>query len=108
MACYTQQNLTQQRKTAIDAAVERLIRALQEGTAKAVIGANGAIAFKGAWRSDGVADVCAYRMLTAKGSAALRTAIARAEVVAGRKLNPAAVASGAHSHNGGQSWHAGH
>ena len=108
MACYTQQNLTQQRKTTIAEAVDRLERAITGGTVKAVIGANGAIAFKGLWRRDGVADTCAYRMLTARNSTALRMAIARAEVTAGRKLNPAAVASGTHSHDGGQSWHAGH
>lgn len=108
MACYTQQNLTQQRKAAIAEAIDRLERAIQNGTVKAVIGANGAIAFKGLWRTDGVADTCAYRMLTARGSTALRMAIARAEVTAGRKLNPAAVASGTHSHDGGANWHAGH
>ena len=108
MACYTQQNLTQQRKAAIEEAVNRLERAIAGNTVKVVIGANGAIAFKGLWRADGVADTCAYRMLTARNSTALRMAIARAEVTAGRKLNPAAVASGTHSHDGGANWHAGH
>lgn len=108
MACYTQQNLTTQRKSAIDEAVDRLERAITGGTVKVVIGANGAIAFKGLWRADGVADTCAYRMLTARGSTALRMAILRAEVTAGRKLNLAAVTSGTHSHDGGASWHAGH
>jgi len=86
----------------------RLERALTGGTVKAVIGANGAMAFKGLWRSDGISDLCAYRALTAANSAPLRAAIARAEVTAGRKLNPQAINAGTHSHDGGQTWNPGH
>ena len=89
-------------------ALDRLKRALEAGTVKAVIGANGALAFKGLWRSDGVSDLCAYRLLTAANSPELRRALARAEVTAGRKLDARAVASGLHSHDGGATWNEGH
>ena len=108
MPCFTQPNLTQQQRNAMQDAITRLERSLAAGMAQVVIGANGAIAFKGIWRRDGVADVCAYRALQAANSAALRRAVARAEVVAGRQVNPQAVAAGVHSHDGGASWHAGH
>jgi len=89
-------------------ALARLERALAGGTVKPVIGSNGAVAFKGLWLRDGISDVCAYRALTAQGSAAMRAAIARAEVNAGTKVNLQAVASGVHSHDGGTTWHTGH
>ena len=89
-------------------ALERLERALQAGTVKAVIDrASGSIAFKGLWRSDGVSDACAYRALTAANSATLRQSIARAEVTAGRSVNPAAINAGVHSHDGGRSFGSG-
>ena len=108
MPCLTQPNLTQQQRNAMQEAIARLERSLTAGMAQVVIGANGAVAFKGIWRCDGVTDVCAYRALQAANSAALRRAVARAEVVAGRQVNPQAVAAGVHSHDGGASWHAGH
>ena len=90
------------------AVAEAQLYALVTGTVKVVIGRNGAIAFKGLWRSDGVADVCAYRALSAENSVELRRAVARAEAIAGVKVNPQQVAQGTHSHDGGATWHAGH
>lgn len=109
MPCNTQANLTAQRKRAVDESLARLRRALAANTVKVVIDrATGAMAFNGLWRRDGVADVCAYRALAAAGSSELRQAVARAEALAGRSLNPQAVAQGTHSHDGGANWHAGH
>lgn len=92
-------------------AVRRLDAMLANGTAQAVISPQGAIAFKGAWqgaeRSD-VSDLCAYRVLAATNSPALRKALARAEALAGRKVDMRAVNSGVHSHDGGTHWHEGH
>ena len=108
MPCTTQPNLTEQRRRAMQDAIERLGRALQGGTVRVVIGANGAIAFKGVWRNEGVTDLCAFRALKAAGNSALRAAITRAEIIAGRQVNEQAIAAGTHSHDGGVSWHAGH
>jgi hypothetical protein len=44
-------------------------------------------------------------MLMVSGSALTKAAIARAEQLAGRSIDRRAVARGAHSHDGGHSWH---
>ncbi len=97
----------EQRSARAQASAERLEAALAAGRVKVVINkASGALAFQG-WTDedrDGVADGCIYRRLTAKGSFALKQAVARAETAAGRKLNPQAVAAGVHSHDGGVTW----
>lgn len=95
-----------QRSEEVRVATKRLETALTQGRVQVVIGTNGGIAFRG-WNvteRDGVSDACGYRVLTADGSSALRMAIARAEAVSGRKVNPRAVAMGVHSHDGGKTW----
>jgi hypothetical protein len=57
---------------------------------------------------NGISDACAYRKLLASGSPALRAALAKAEAMAGRKVDPQAIASGVHSHDGGRTWNPGH
>lgn len=91
-------------------AARRLEKMIEAGTVTAVLGATGAVAFKGWAEQDrgGLSDVCAYRALTAANSPALRRAIARAEALAGRKVNAQAVAAGVHSHDGGRTWGPGH
>ena len=96
------------RKTQIAQAVDRLNAALATGEVKVKVGATGAVAFVGTWQRDGISDTCAYRKLMVAGSPALRLAVAKAEAMAGRKVNPQAVASGQHSHDGGATWHKGH
>ena len=86
-----------------DAALDALKKGLAAKTVTVALGPNGSLAFKG-WGSPLYADLCAYRKLLSENFAPLRQAIARAEVLAGRKLNPAAVASGTHSHDGGATW----
>jgi hypothetical protein len=111
MACETRIKEGQteaERKREVDTAAERLEKAIELGTVKVVVGATGSIAFKGWANRDDVSDVCAFRKLTASGSAALRKALARAEVTAGRKVDPRAVSAGTHSHDGGKTWHPGH
>jgi len=95
---------TAERARQIQAALASLEAGLASGAVKAVIGAQGGIAFNGQWARDGVSDVCAYRRLLLKGSGALRMAVQRAELQAGRKLNPQAIGSGLHSHDGGNTW----
>jgi hypothetical protein len=94
----------QERRRVIEAALARLERALGTGSARVTIGANGALAFVGWQDRDDVTDLCAYRALSAKHSWPLRQAIARAEAQQGRKVSEQAIASGLHSHDGGQTW----
>lgn len=93
---------TPQRKATVKASIEKLARMLALGTITVQIGPQGAIAFRGwlATERQGVADVCAYRRLSAMNSPELRRAIARAEVMTGRKLDPQSIAQGYHTHDG--------
>jgi hypothetical protein len=86
-------------------AVRDLEKKITAGTVVPVISAQGGIAFKG-WTENrrDVSDACAYRALGAMNSPALRKALARAEVMAGRKVDQRAVNSGQHSHDGGKTW----
>jgi hypothetical protein len=96
------------RNNQVKAALRRLEAALKAGTVKVSIGPSGGVAFSGWKDRDDVTDVCAYRTLAAEGSWELRQAVTKAEAMTGRKVNPNAVASGAHSHDGGSTWHKGH
>lgn len=95
-----------QRKAQIDEALDRLKKALAAGTVTVKVGPRGELGFVGAWDRGGVADSCAYRKLLAAGSPELRRAVAKAEGMAGRKVDAQMVASGAHLH--GDTWHKGH
>src|SRR6266567_1873866 len=96
------------RNEEIKKALAKLEAELNLGRAGVKIAPNGAVAFTGWADRRDVTDVCAYRTLAAQSSFALRQAVARAEAQQGRKVNPAAVASGHHSHDGGGTWHKGH
>lgn len=109
MPCDTRilQNQTPaQRRTEIEAALKELEAALLSGRTKVKVGPQGAVAFDG-WDGDnrrGVTDVCAYRTLSSKGSFALKKAVAKAEALAGRKVDARAVAAGWHTHDSGLTW----
>lgn len=98
----------QQRKRQVQDAVNALEAAIKSKKVTVKVGPQGAVAFVGAWERNGVTDVCAYRRLAAAGSAELRMAVARAEALAGRKVDARQVAAGTHSHDGGNSWDKGH
>ncbi|WP_024516979.1 hypothetical protein [Bradyrhizobium sp. Tv2a-2] len=107
-----QQTLAE-RKEEVRRTVEKFARGLADGTVKAVVGPQGAIAFTGVPNSErnGVTDSCVYRRLLATGSAMARQQIARAEQLAGRRVDQKVVAGGTHGHfdsNGNVSWHKGH
>ncbi len=87
--------------------VATLSQGLATGRIKAKVGPQGGIAFTGLSEAerDGVTDNCAYRRILATGTATAKAAIARAEQLAGRSVNRQAVALGAHSHDGGTTWH---
>lgn len=95
-----------ERKAEVLKAVERLDALLKKRQVKVRIGPQGAIAFDG-FDADrnGVTDACAYRRIMATGSTLAKMEIARAEQLAGRSVNRQAVAVGAHSHDGGHTWH---
>ena len=92
-----------ERMSEVKAALSRLERYLQSGSVRVTIAPNGAVAFEGWKDRDGLSDVCTYRTLTAENSWALRQAVARAEAMQGRRVNPTAVAAGWHTHDG-KSW----
>lgn len=97
----------QERAAEVRKVVERLNQALVVGRVKAMVGAQGAIAFQGLTEAerDGVTDACAFRRLMATGSPLALAAISRAEALAGRSVDKHAIAIGAHSHDGGRTWH---
>ena len=110
MACETRLKAEQtiaQRAAEVKAAVARLAEALASGRAKVKVGPQGAVVFTGLTpdERDGVTDACAYRRIMSTGSALARAAIARAEQMAGRTVDRKVVAVGAHSHDGGATWH---
>lgn len=96
-----------QRAEEVKRVVGRFEAALIAGTAKTVVGPQGAVAFTGISETDrdGVTDACAYRRIMATGSMQAKAAIARAEMLSGRTINRQAVGQGAHSHDGGHTWH---
>ena len=102
MPCLTQPNLTQQAKDRQRAALARLAAALAAGTAGVTIGKAGAVAFTGWTDREGVSDLCAYRALANRPE--LRRAILKAEAASGNRMDPRAIASGLHSHDGGATW----
>jgi hypothetical protein len=93
------------RKESIRKKTEELERGLASGKIKVRIGPQGAVAFED-WADRGqISDNCAYRRIMAKGSAMARMKVADAEQLAGRSVSKKMVAQGAHSHDGGASWH---
>ena len=110
MACDTRlkpKQTIQERAEEVRRATSRLQARLMDGRVKAKVGPQGAIAFEGwtAEERDGVTDACAYRRIMATGSALAKAAIAKAEQLAGRSVDRKVVGIGAHSHDGGTTWH---
>jgi hypothetical protein len=97
----------QQRAAEIRRVVQSLSDALASGRVKVKVGPQGAVAFDGLTDAerDGVTDACAYRRVMISGSALAKAAIARAEQLAGRGVSRQVLATGAHSHDGGVTWH---
>jgi hypothetical protein len=111
MACDTVRRPEQtlaERIAEVDRALKRLAQQIASGRVQVNIGPTGAVAFAGWNDRDGLTDACAYRSLAIQGNWELRQAVARAEAMTGRKVNPNAVAEGHHSHDGGNTWHKGH
>lgn len=98
----------EERAEEIQRVVLRLTEGLVNGTITAVVGAQGGIAFDGLADARGVSDACAYMQVMAGDNALAKLAILQAEQLAGRSVDANALAHGAHSHDGGKTWHKGH
>ena len=97
----------QERAVEVRRAVTALEAALAARKVRVKVGPQGAIAFEG-WaeaQRDGVTDACAFRRIMATGTALARAEIAKAEALAGRSVNRQVIGQGAHSHDGGRTWH---
>lgn len=96
-----------QRADEVRKVVERISVGLAMGRVTVKIGPQGAIAFLGLTEADrdGVTDACAYRRIMVCGSALAKAAIAKAEQLSGRGVNRLVIGQGAHSHDGGRTWH---
>ncbi len=107
MACYTALKPDQtlaQRTAEIDAALKRLKRYLMTGQVQIKIAPNGAVGFAGWKDRDDLTDVCTVRSLSAEGSWEFRQALAKAEIMQGRRANLQASAAGWHTHDAGKTW----
>jgi hypothetical protein len=96
-----------ERKAEVLSTVETVRKGLVAGTITPKVGPQGAITFDGitaAERND-VTDACIYRRLLVTASPLALAAITKAERLAGRGISREAVAQGAHSHDGGRTWH---
>lgn len=114
MACDTQPYVPNQtlseRKAEVKKVIDLVAQEIVAGRVRPKVGAQGAIAFDGipdAMRR-GVSDACVYRRIMATGSAMAKQQLARAEQLAGRRVDQKALAGGHHSHDGGRTWHGGH
>lgn len=97
----------QQRALEIRKVTERIASGISTGLFKVKVSPQGAIAFVGLTdeQRDGVTDACAYRRIMVSGSALAKQAILRAEMLAGRPVDKQVIGQGAHSHDGGRTWH---
>ncbi len=97
----------QERAAEVRKVIERLAAGLVAGRVTVKVGPQGAIAFDGLTvdERDGVTDACAFRRLMVSGSALARAKVEGAIRLSGRAVNRQAIGQGAHSHDGGTTWH---
>jgi hypothetical protein len=100
-----EQTLTE-RKEEVKKVIDMVAQEIVAGRVKPKVGPQGAIAFEGLTNEmrRGVSDACVLRRILSTGSAMARQQIARAEQLAGRRVDQKALAGGVHSHDGGASW----
>ena len=109
MPCDTrlQENETKKQRTAaVSAAMAEIRAAIAAREARAVVSKEGAVAlmFGATVNRARMTDACIYRKLAQENSWEFRQMIAKAEALAGRRVNIQAVDSGLHSHDGGRTW----
>lgn len=99
----------QQRVAEVQKVVDIVGKGLLNGRIKLKVGPQGAPAFTGLTTTerDDVTDVCIYRRLQSSPTvpAIVRMKLAELEAAGGRAVNKQALAQGAHSHDGGTTWH---
>lgn len=103
MPCLTQPS-TPAVKLRQRTALERLQQAIGAGAVTVTVGRAGSVALNG-WRDadrEGVSDLCAYRALA--NTPEMRRALLKAEAASGNRMDPRAIGSGLHSHDGGNTW----
>ena len=107
---WTPKQTLAERKEEVKKVIDLVAQEIVAGRVKAKVGPQGAIAFDGLSNEQrrGVSDACVYRKIMSTGSAMARQQIARAEQLAGRRVDAKALAGGHHSHDGGKTWHHGH
>ncbi|AAN02025.1 hypothetical protein SEA_NIEBRUSAYLOR_93 [Mycobacterium phage NiebruSaylor] len=96
-----------ERAAEVRKAGQEIDRLLAAGRVKVKVGPQGAVTFLNIPEDvrAGITDACVYRRIMASGSHSARQAIAQAERLAGRAVDKKVVATGIHSHDGGQTWH---
>lgn len=89
--------------------VETVEKGMASGKIKIVVDKRtGAVAFQGLTDAERlkVGDACVYRkIMSGKNNAMARMKLAAAEQLAGRGVSKQAIAAGAHSHDGGITFH---
>lgn len=95
----------EQRKETVREKTMALSAALAAGRVQVKVGKQGAVAFIGWDDREGITDACAYRRIMRHGSALAKNAIMRAAQAAGVEINKQIIGQGAHSHDGGETWH---
>lgn len=95
------------RKEEVKRAVTAIDKMLVARRVQLKIGPGGGVVFTGVPEEvrDGLTDACIYRRIVATGSALARLELQRAETRSGRQVNMTVVGQGAHSHDGGVTWH---
>ena len=88
------------RRKEIEEALKRLNIALGTGAVTLKVGPQGAVAIIGWNDRRDITDVCAIRRMTVESSWEFRKALAKAESLAGRKVDMKQVVAGVHSHDG--------
>lgn len=101
------------RKAEVKRVVDLVASEIVAGRVVAKIGPNGAIAFQGLTEAmrRGVTDSCVARRIMSGTNALAKQQMARAEMLAGRRVDMKALAGGHHGHfdsSGNVHWHGGH
>ena len=109
MACEYMRQANQtaaERVTEVRKALTVVDKLLAARKAQVKVGPQGAVTITGLTAQDrrGLSDACITRLLGKTGSSAAKLAFARAEQIAGRKIDPKVLHAGVHSHDGGKTW----
>lgn len=110
---FTPNQTLSERKAEVKKVSDLVAQEIVAGRVKPKVGPSGAIAFEGLTdvMRRGMTDSCVYRRIMSTGSAMAKQQIARAEQLAGKRVDQKALAGGHHGHfgpDGKVTWHHGH